>query len=101
MSKQAQRVGPPAFVELVTPWKLNQPAKLTRDAVDEIVYFGGRGCGLEAKPLVEPRALIAIAEPRLNDAVECKWDRDSHEKREQIFMKKAAKPILRNHDPVS
>ncbi|WP_349628069.1 hypothetical protein [Bradyrhizobium lablabi] len=59
--------------------------------------FGGSGRRLNAKQLVDPGALVAIAEPGFDGAVDDERNRDSHEQREQVFLEKAAKAFLGNH----
>ncbi len=97
LPQQALRIGSPLLVRLVGPWLLDQPAELNCDVEDEVVDLGGRGCRLNAEQLIQLRALVAIAEPGFDPAVDRKQDRDGHEEREEILREEAAKPISDNH----
>src|SRR5262245_12769555 len=100
LAKQAQRVGAPPLVGVVSPRKLDQPAKLVRDAVDEALDPGcGRRC-LNAEKLIKSRTLIAIPEPGFDDTVNRKWNRHGHKKREQVLPEKAAKTLPDHHASV-
>ena len=97
LAKQAQCVSPPPLVGLVSPGKLDQPAKLVGDAVDEAIDLGCGGRRLNAEQLIESRTLIAIAEPGFDDAVDRKRNRHGQKKHEQVLLEKAAKTLPDRH----
>ena len=97
LAKQAQRVNPPPLVGVVSPGKLDQPAKLVRDAVDEVLDFGCGGRRLNAEQLIESRTLVAIAEPGFDDTVDRERNRHGHKEHEQVLPEKAAKTLPDHH----
>jgi hypothetical protein len=92
MAKQApQCVSPPPLVGVVSPRKLDQPAKLVCDAVDEALDPGCGGRRLNAEQLIESGMLIAIAEPGFNGTVDRKWNRRGQKKHEQVLLERPRK----------
>ena len=97
LPKQAQRLGPPLLVGLVAPGQLNQPAELVCDTVDEVMDFGCGSRRLNAKQLIKPCLLVAIAEPRFDNTVDRERNGDRHEQYQQVLSEKAAKTLSDNH----
>jgi hypothetical protein len=97
LAKQAHCVSPPLFVGILSPGKLDQPAKLVREAVNEALDPGCGGRRLNAEQLVKPRTVIAIAEPGFDDTIDRKWNRHGHKKHEQVLLEKAAKTLPDHH----
>ena len=92
LTEQAQGIDPPPLVRLLGPGKLDQPAELVGDAVDEALDPGCRRPRLDAEQLVEPRPLVAIAEPRLADAIGREGNDHGQEQHEEVLLEEATKP---------
>jgi hypothetical protein len=97
LTKQAQCVSPPSLIGIVSPGKLDQPAKLVRKAFDEAMDLGGGGRCLNAKQLIQSRTLVPIAEPRFDDSVDRERKRHGYEEHEQVLLEKTAKTLPDHH----
>ena len=97
LAKQAHCVSPPPLVGILSPGKLDQPAKLVRDAVDEAMDLGCGGRRLNAEQLIKSRTLVAIAEPGFDDTADRERNRHGHKKHEQVLLEKAAKMLPDYH----
>ena len=85
LAQQAQRIHPSPFAALVRPGQLHRPAELVADAVDEVLDLQRCESRLGVQDVVQARALVVVAEPRLAAAGDQQRRHDRSEDRAEVF----------------
>jgi len=84
LAQQAQGLDAASVAGRFRPWQLHGPAQLVADAFDEVLDLHGGQPGFRIQQVVQPGALVAIAEPRLAAARDQQRRDDGPEQDEEV-----------------
>jgi hypothetical protein len=85
LAQQAERVEPVPLAAPLRPRQLHGPAELLADAVDEILDLHRREPGFGVQDVVQPRPLVAVAQPGLAGARDQQRHHDRGEQRGEVL----------------
>ena len=85
LAQQAQGVEPVPLVAFLRPRQLHRPSELVADSVDEILDLHGRQPGFGVQDVVQPGALVVVAQPCLAAAGDQQRRHDRREERAEVL----------------
>ena len=85
LAQQAQGVEPVPVAAILRPGQLHGPSELVADSVDEILDLHGRQSGFRVQDVVQPGALVVVAQPGFAAAGDQQRCHDRGEERAEIL----------------